>query len=81
MAAAGEVLRRNLPERVEVSDGSPSGSRELHVLAVDDSHVDRKVIERLLKISSCKGGVFFYDLVVVYVAFFVYWFVKLIGLG
>ncbi|OIV97085.1 hypothetical protein TanjilG_25675 [Lupinus angustifolius] len=29
-------------------------ARELHVLAVDDSHVDRKVIERLLKISSCK---------------------------
>ncbi|KAK3225684.1 hypothetical protein Dsin_005546 [Dipteronia sinensis] len=27
---------------------------ELHVLAVDDSFVDRKVIERLLKISSCK---------------------------
>ncbi|KAF3437809.1 hypothetical protein FNV43_RR20565 [Rhamnella rubrinervis] len=54
MATAGEVLRRNLPEKVEVSDGSPSGSRELHVLAVDDSHVDRKVIERLLKISSCK---------------------------
>lgn len=32
-----------------------SASRELHVLAVDDSHVDRKVIERLLKISSCRG--------------------------
>lgn len=29
--------------------------KELHVLAVDDSLVDRKVIERLLKISSCKG--------------------------
>ncbi|KAK1373290.1 two-component response regulator ARR5 [Heracleum sosnowskyi] len=28
--------------------------KELHVLAVDDSLVDRKVIERLLKISSCK---------------------------
>ncbi|PIA62297.1 hypothetical protein AQUCO_00200355v1 [Aquilegia coerulea] len=28
--------------------------QELHVLAVDDSLVDRKVIERLLKISSCK---------------------------
>lgn len=28
---------------------------ELHVLAVDDSLVDRKVIERLLKISSVKG--------------------------
>ncbi|XWS51035.1 hypothetical protein CRYUN_Cryun12cG0141700 [Craigia yunnanensis] len=40
MAVAGEVL--------------PSGSQELHVLAVDDSHVDRKVIEKLLKISSCK---------------------------
>ncbi|KAH0690437.1 hypothetical protein KY289_017795 [Solanum tuberosum] len=29
-------------------------AQELHVLAVDDSHVDRKVIERLLKISCCK---------------------------
>lgn len=28
---------------------------EAHVLAVDDSLVDRKVIERLLKISSFKG--------------------------
>nr|XP_043631056.1 two-component response regulator ARR17 isoform X2 [Erigeron canadensis] len=27
---------------------------EVHVLAVDDSVVDRKVIERLLKITSCK---------------------------
>ncbi|KAG2324242.1 hypothetical protein Bca4012_038774 [Brassica carinata] len=33
---------------------SPSSSRELHVLAVDDSFVDRKVIERLLRISACK---------------------------
>ncbi|KAL2539511.1 Two-component response regulator ARR6 [Abeliophyllum distichum] len=32
----------------------PSGAQELHVLAVDDSHVDRKVIEKLLKISCCK---------------------------
>ncbi|MCL7039403.1 hypothetical protein MKW94_000689 [Papaver nudicaule] len=28
--------------------------QQLHVLAVDDSIIDRKVIERLLKISSCK---------------------------
>ncbi|KAL8224598.1 hypothetical protein R6Q57_020073 [Mikania cordata] len=28
---------------------------DVHVLAVDDSLVDRKVIERLLKITSCKG--------------------------
>ncbi|KAJ0680503.1 putative response regulator and transcription factor RR-A-type family [Helianthus annuus] len=31
-----------------------SNSKELHVLAVDDSNIDRKVIERLLKISSFK---------------------------
>lgn len=48
-----------MPEEVGVSNGSSSDSEELHVLAVDDSLVDRKVIERLLKISSCKGEVFF----------------------
>ncbi|GKU96564.1 hypothetical protein SLEP1_g9788 [Rubroshorea leprosula] len=32
-----------------------SGSQELHVLAVDDSNADGKIIERLLKISSCKA--------------------------
>lgn len=37
---------------------SASGAQELHVLAVDDSYVDRKVIERLLKISACKGVTF-----------------------
>ncbi|KAE8717361.1 Two-component response regulator ARR3 [Hibiscus syriacus] len=41
MVVAGEVLQ----------SGS---SQELHVLAVDDSYVDRKVIEKLLKISSCQ---------------------------
>lgn len=30
-------------------------SDEVHVLAVDDSFVDRKVIESLLKITCCKG--------------------------
>lgn len=34
---------------------SPSASQQLHVLAVDDSYVDRKLIERLLQISSFKG--------------------------
>ncbi|KAL6497442.1 hypothetical protein OROGR_029371 [Orobanche gracilis] len=33
---------------------SRDSSQELHVLAVDDSLVYRKVIERLLKISCCK---------------------------
>ncbi|KAJ1439006.1 Signal transduction response regulator, receiver domain [Sesbania bispinosa] len=51
MATTGEVFRQNL---TEVLEESPSGVDELHVLAVDDSLVDRKVIERLLKISSCK---------------------------
>ncbi|XP_057480630.1 two-component response regulator ARR6-like [Actinidia eriantha] len=41
-------------EEVMERDRMPSGPPELHVLAVDDSHVDRKVIERLLKISSCR---------------------------
>ncbi|GFP97686.1 two-component response regulator arr5 [Phtheirospermum japonicum] len=36
------------------SDVFAIGAQELHVLAVDDSLVDRKVIERLLKISCCK---------------------------
>ncbi|KHN16287.1 Two-component response regulator ARR6 [Glycine soja] len=46
MASAGDVFRQGLPE--------VCAAGKLHVLAVDDSHVDRKVIERLLKISSCK---------------------------
>lgn len=37
----------------EVSEG-PVASSQFHVLAVDDSMVDRKVIERLLKISAYK---------------------------
>lgn len=59
MATAGEVLRRSLPKEIGVCNGSSTrGSEELHVLAVDDSLVDRKVIERLLRISSCKGTCF-----------------------
>ncbi|KAF8111435.1 hypothetical protein N665_0076s0405 [Sinapis alba] len=37
-----------------LGDLSSSSTSELHVLAVDDSLVDRKVIERLLRISACK---------------------------
>lgn len=60
--ATGEFCR--MPE-VEIASRPSSRSsfktsvmesqeHQLHVLAVDDSLVDRKVIERLLKISSCK---------------------------
>ncbi|XAR65421.1 hypothetical protein NMG60_11009547 [Bertholletia excelsa] len=45
---AGEFFRRN--SALEADASNPS----FHVLAVDDSLVDRKVIEQLLKISSCR---------------------------
>ncbi|CAH8381230.1 unnamed protein product [Eruca vesicaria subsp. sativa] len=48
--AVGEVMRMEIPASGDLSVTSP----ELHVLAVDDSIVDRKVIERLLRISACK---------------------------
>ncbi|KAF7806127.1 Two-component response regulator ARR6 [Senna tora] len=48
LAAAADGFKPQLPE------DSPSAAAEFHVLAVDDSYVDRKVIERLLKISSFK---------------------------
>lgn len=49
--AVGEVMRMEVPTGGDLTVSSP----DLHVLAVDDSIVDRKVIERLLRISSCKG--------------------------
>lgn len=49
----GESIRQRSPQ--EVGDFDQPSSPKLHVLAVDDSHVDRKVIERLLRISSCRG--------------------------
>ncbi|XP_013587680.1 PREDICTED: two-component response regulator ARR7-like [Brassica oleracea var. oleracea] len=48
--AVGDVMRMEIPSGGDMSVTSP----ELHVLAVDDSIVDRKVIERLLRISACK---------------------------
>ncbi|XP_077222253.1 two-component response regulator ORR3-like [Tasmannia lanceolata] len=52
MTRTGVFFRRPMPELVE--ECSPSSSQQLHVLAVDDSVIDRKVIERLLKISAYK---------------------------
>ena len=51
----GGFHRRCSSEKLEVSDRPCLDMQDFHVLAVDDSFVDRKVIERLLKISSCKG--------------------------
>ncbi|KAK4260425.1 hypothetical protein QN277_003542 [Acacia crassicarpa] len=39
---------------MEVCDLLPADSDEVHVLTVNDSLVDRKIIERLLRISACK---------------------------
>ncbi|XP_043725455.1 two-component response regulator ARR5-like [Telopea speciosissima] len=54
MVSSDVLPQVSVPEMNEFFDPSSSDSQELHVLAVDNSLVDRKVIERLLKISSCK---------------------------
>lgn len=51
MAKSGVFSRRKRNSNLSCSSLE---SHEVHVLAVDDSLVDRKVIERLLKITSCK---------------------------
>ncbi|KAL4302591.1 hypothetical protein GQ457_10G026140 [Hibiscus cannabinus] len=54
MAMNGGVTWRRT-EKIDGFNFSPTDTtEEVHVLAVDDSLVDRKVIERLLRISSCK---------------------------
>ncbi|KAH8499948.1 hypothetical protein H0E87_015256 [Populus deltoides] len=59
MGSNSIVSNRWMSEKMNCLDLSPNSNsdneeEEVHVLAVDDSFVDRKVIERLLKISSCK---------------------------
>ncbi|KAK4744321.1 hypothetical protein SAY87_010633 [Trapa incisa] len=54
MAVAGAVLRQNLPGNMDLCGKTGKGVPEFHVLAVDDSIVDRKVIEKLLRSLSCK---------------------------
>lgn len=55
MTGSCELSRRHLPTNVEGLFTRPSSDpQQFHVLAVDDSVIDRTVIERLLKISSCK---------------------------
>ncbi|KAJ4830939.1 pump-driving ATPase [Turnera subulata] len=56
MATNGVLPRLWRSEKMDGLDfsSSPDNGEEVHVLAVDDSLIDRKVIERLLRISSCK---------------------------
>jgi len=44
-----------MPENINGFGLKQNQSEEVHVLAVDDSTVDRKVIEHLLKVLACKG--------------------------
>ncbi|KAG8654015.1 hypothetical protein MANES_05G092200v8 [Manihot esculenta] len=54
MATNGVASMHWRSEKIGGFDLSPSVDEQVHVLAVDDSLVDRKVIEHLLKISCCK---------------------------
>nr|GMD25852.1 two-component response regulator ARR17-like [Ipomoea batatas] len=56
MARNGVFSRRRTAAEMEDSDEVvlSEESHDVHVLAVDDSLVDRKVIEKLLKITACK---------------------------
>ncbi|XP_027346090.1 two-component response regulator ARR5-like isoform X3 [Abrus precatorius] len=54
MELDGVVSRPRMLENINGFDLSPDESEEVHVLAVDDSLVDRKVIEHLLKVLACK---------------------------
>lgn len=60
MAKDGGVSCLRSSEMLNVGIGGmeppPLDLDEVHVLAVDDSLVDRIVIERLLRITSCKGS-------------------------
>lgn len=52
---SGALGKSKKTRRIGSCSARRTGLREVHVLAVDDSIIDRKVIERLLTISSCKG--------------------------
>lgn len=59
MSSNSVASNRWMSEKMDGFDLSPNSNSDneeegVHVLAVDDSLIDRKVIERLLKISSCK---------------------------
>lgn len=55
IAMNGVVSNRRWKSESAIDLGSLDSQAEAHVLAVDDSLIDRKVIERLLKTTSCKG--------------------------
>lgn len=59
------MARSDVFSRQRWSEKTDNFGHDVHVLAVDDSLIDRKVIERLLKITSCKGTALLIYVVVV----------------
>ncbi|KAG7030808.1 Two-component response regulator ARR5 [Cucurbita argyrosperma subsp. argyrosperma] len=54
MARTPVFSRRRRSDQIDARDRFPTSDSEVHVLAVDDSLVDRKVIERLLRLTACR---------------------------
>ncbi|XP_023528003.1 two-component response regulator ARR5-like [Cucurbita pepo subsp. pepo] len=54
MARTPVFSRRRRSDQIDTRDRFPTSDSEVHVLAVDDSLVDRKVIERLLRLTACR---------------------------
>lgn len=52
----------DVPASLSVCNDVNGSEQEPHVLAVDDSLVDRKIVEKLLKTFSCKGTLFLFFL-------------------
>ena len=50
---------QSMPSTSDHSSEERESSSQLHVLAVDDSIIDRKVIEKLLQNSCYKGNILF----------------------
>jgi hypothetical protein len=54
------------------SSSASTGDETPHVLAVDDSLLDRKLIEKLLTNSSCKGTYIYHVFLIISFFFFVF---------
>ena len=65
--------RRRRSDQLDGLDRFPTSDSEVHVLAVDDSLVDRTVIERLLRLTACRGLPFFLLPLFYFPLFFFLW--------
>lgn len=54
--SASFSLSMGMQQQQQQVDHVHGDEQEPHVLAVDDNLIDRKIVEKLLKNSSCKGN-------------------------